>query len=139
MKRKVATKASSSGGRVRKERTRNGGTETEAQHFGKIRSALRGLTRFSWQPKKDCLKAASQVVYNGKRKQVVYTCAICWGKYTVKDVQVDHIIPVGSLNSYTDLPAFCQRLFVEDPALLRVLCEKCHQEVTNKTRAEKKL
>jgi len=125
--------------RILKERTRNGGTETEAQHLGKIRSALRSLTRYTWQPKKTALKNAQCIAYSGKRKVMLYKCAVCAGLYKAKEVEVDHIIPVGSLKSYTDLAGFCERLFVEDPALLRVVCEACHQEITNKSRTDSKL
>jgi len=137
MKRKTTTSAKKP--RILKERTRNGNTETEAQHFGKIRAALRGLTRFSWQPKKDALKDAQHITYSGRKKVVMYKCAMCANLYTAKKVEVDHIIPVGSLKSYTDLAGFCERLFVEDAALLRVVCEGCHQEITNQARANKKL
>lgn len=136
MKRKTTSKKSSI---IRTPRTRNGGTETEAQHFGKIRSALRSLTRFTWQPKKTALLNAQQISYSGKKKIMLYRCAVCSGLYTAKKVEVDHIVPVGSLKSYTDLAGFCERLFVEDPSLLRVVCETCHQEITNEARRSKKL
>jgi hypothetical protein len=124
---------------IRVARTRNGNTETEAQHLGKIRSALRALTRFSWQPKKEALKNAQHITYTGKKRSVVYRCAICSGLHGAKRVEVDHIIPVGSLRSYTDLAGFCERLFVEDPSLLRVVCEGCHQQITNEARQNRKL
>ncbi len=123
---------------IRVARTRNGNTETEAQHFGKIRAALRGLTRFSWQPKKDALKKAQCITHIGSRKLMLYKCAMCSNLYKAKEVEVDHIIPVGSLKSYTDLAGFCERLFVEDSSLLRVVCEGCHQMITNEARGNKK-
>jgi hypothetical protein len=137
MKRNTTPRKSS--GTIRTPRTRNGNTETEAQHFGKIRSALRSLTRFTWEPKKQCLKNAQCISYTGKKKIVLYKCAMCAGLYTAKQVEVDHIIPVGTLRSYSDLAGFCERLFVEDPALLRVVCEDCHQKITNLARAKRKM
>jgi hypothetical protein len=116
--------------RILKERTRNGATETESMHMGKIRSALRGITRYSWVPKKIALKMALVLgVVNG-RKMNLYKCALCEGLHKAKDVEVDHIIPAGSLKNYGDLPEFCRRLFVEDVTLLRVLCETCHKAIT---------
>jgi hypothetical protein len=116
--------------RILKERTRNGFTETEAMHMGKIRSALRGLTRFGWVPKKMALQAALVVVPVGNKKINHYRCAICNGLHRAKDVEVDHMVPAGTLRNYGDLPEFCRRLFVEEPELLRVLCEPCHKAVT---------
>jgi len=116
---------------IRVARTRNGNTETLSQHLTKIRSALRSLTRFNWVPKKQALVAARSTTLIGRRKVYVYTCAVCLGKYKANEVEVDHIIPVGSLKSYTDLPEFCTRLFVEDPALLRVVCKPCHKQITH--------
>lgn len=116
--------------RILKERTRNGCTETEAMHMGKIRSALRGLTRFGWVPKKQALQDALVVLPVGNKKINHYRCAMCGGLHRAKDVEVDHMVPAGTLRSYEDLPEFCRRLFVEDKALLRVLCEPCHKAVT---------
>jgi len=47
-------------------------------------------------------------------------------------VQVDHIIPVGSLKKKEDLVPFLERLTSEKG--YRVLCKPCHQSVTNKER-----
>lgn len=51
-----------------------------------------------------------------------------------KSVEVNHIIPVGSLRNYQDLPGFCERLFVEDPKSLEVVCKDCHLEITQEQR-----
>jgi hypothetical protein len=42
-----------------------------------------------------------------------------------KEVQVDHVIPAGTLKSYTDLAEFCKNLFCSVDNL-RVLCIECH-------------
>ncbi len=113
----------------RVERTRNGGTETESMHMGKIRSALRNLSRW-WKPFAIALKQASQTSYVGRSKRVVYLCASCNHFFVRKNVEVNHIVPAGSLKSYDDLPNFCRRLFIEDVSQLEVLCKECHKEVT---------
>lgn len=115
----------------RVERTRNGGSETESMHMGKIRSALRNISRW-WKPLQMALKASSTTAYVGRRKQVAYLCASCNRLHSRKNVEVNHIIPAGSLKTYEDLPAFCRRLFVEDISQLEVLCKECHLEVTKK-------
>ena len=115
--------------RILKERTRNGGTETEAKHMSNIRGMLRRMTRF-WKPKQMALKAVSKQFISGGVKSVRYNCKICTGWFPLKSVEVNHIIPAGSLKSYKDLPQFCENLFVEDISLLEVLCKECHARVT---------
>ncbi len=114
-------------------RTRNAGTETESQHMGKIRSSLRNLSRW-WKPFSEALKKASSTYYVGRAKRVVYLCAACNQLHGRKDVEVNHIVPVGSLKTYDDLPGFCQRLFVEDVGMLEVVCKACHAEITSEQR-----
>jgi hypothetical protein len=121
--------------RTLKERTRNGGTETQAKHMGNIRGVLRRMTRF-WKPKKMALEAVSKrTIVNGV-KATRYMCKHCTQWFSLKSVEVNHIIPAGTLKSYTDLPAFCEKLFVEDINLLEVLCKECHARVTKKQREE---
>ena len=116
-------------------RTRNANTETESMHMGKIRSALRAMTRFHWKPISAVRKAAQcgyTSVIDKKTKNPkripVYKCALC-DSITPK-IQVDHIHPAGSLRSYSDLPTFCERLFCEDVNSLRAVCLECHKRVT---------
>lgn len=108
-------------------RTRNGGTQTNAEHMGKIRSALRHLSRF-WKPIENVRKS----VKVGKGKNAKYFCQMC--NKLVDKVEIDHITPAGSLKSYSDLPEFCERLFVEDTTLLRALCNDCHTQITQNGR-----
>ena len=54
-----------------------------------------------------------------------------------KSVEVNHMIPLGSLKTYEDLPGFCERLFVEDISKLEVLCKECHKGETAKQREER--
>jgi hypothetical protein len=121
----------------RVERTRNGGSETASQHMGKIRSALRNISRW-WKPFAIALKNASHTSYVGKAKRVLYLCACCNKLHGRKNVEVNHMIPLGSLKSYADLPGFCERLFVEDISHLEVLCKECHKEETERQREERK-
>ncbi len=120
----------------RVERTRNGGTETQSQHIGKLRSALRNLSRW-WKPFAMALKAASVTHHIGRRKRVLYLCAECDKLFDRKQVEVNHKLPLGSLKTYEDLPGFCERLFVEDLSLLEVLCKECHKEETAMQREQR--
>jgi 5-methylcytosine-specific restriction endonuclease McrA len=55
-----------------------------------------------------------------------FTCAHCRGKFIRNNVEVDHIIPCGSLKTIEDLPAFIARALPEDPKAFQVLCKQCH-------------
>lgn len=117
----------------RVERTRNHNTETESQHMGKIRSALRNISRW-WKPFQVALKAASVKCNIGGRVKTLYKCSKCKRMLVRQSMEVNHIVPVGSLKSYADLPGFCERLFVEDISLLEVVCKECHSAITSEQR-----
>lgn len=51
-------------------------------------------------------------------------------------MEVDHIIPAGSLKSYEDLPGFVERMFVGEDKL-QVVCKSCHKAKTNDERESK--
>ena len=105
----------------RVERTRNGGTWTEAQFWGRIRSALRRISMY-YKPIQDAKNRARKTV-KGKRWKYEYQCASCKKWFKAKEVEVDHLIPAGSLRSSDDLKGFVERLFCEDPNSYQVLCK----------------
>ncbi|MDC1268172.1 hypothetical protein N8Z76_00405 [Gammaproteobacteria bacterium] len=118
----------------RVKRTRNGGKLSEAAYWSKVRSALR-KSFAAWEPANQAMKAARRP-YNGpnKRQKFEVQCNHCKEWFKMKDVKKDHVIPVGSLRCIEDLPGFLQRLTPEGPAAFQMLCEPCHQTLTNKER-----
>jgi len=60
-----------------------------------------------------------------------YKCKKCGEWFKQKNVQVDHIIPAGSLKSFEDLGGFVERLFTNADGL-QVLCTECHDIKTKK-------
>jgi len=115
-------------------RTRNAGKWTEAQYFSRIRSALRRTFRF-WEPMKEALEKASRPSRSeNKRLKKEYQCAHCQNWFKRADVEVDHIIPCGSLNSYEEIVPFLKRLTVEEAGAFQVLCKPCHLIKTKKDR-----
>jgi 5-methylcytosine-specific restriction endonuclease McrA len=121
---------------IKKARTRNNGTMTESAFWGMIRSALRQKSRW-WKPILEC-KKKSKRAYKGtnKRQKFEYHCNICKKWFPEKQIQVDHIIPAGSLQCSSDLPGFVDRLFVEVDGL-QTICEKCHLIKTKKDKIKK--
>lgn len=116
------------------DKTRAGGTWTEARFWGFVRSNLR---RAQWPPLYHVKKSAERP-YKGDnpRQKYEYQCAACKGWFKGSETQVDHIKPCGSLKDYADLPEFVKTLYCEADNL-RVLCKGCHQKVTNEERKKK--
>ena len=119
--------------RVKVIKTRNAGTMTESAFWSFIRSGLRQKSRW-WKPITEC-KLKAKRTYKGpnKRQKFEYQCNSCKNWFAEKQINVDHIVPAGSLNCAQDLPGFVERLFCETDNL-QVLCEKCHDK---KTKLEK--
>lgn len=113
---------------------RAGNTWTEARYFQFIRTALRSaFTRYP--VKYQVLKKASKSV-TGKRHKTEYRCAECKEWFKQADVQVDHIVPAGSLKKYEDLPEFVERMYCEADGL-QVLCKPCHKVKTAEERKKR--
>ena len=113
----------------KKELTRNAGTMSEAEFWGRIRSLLRGFSMY-WKPIVHAKLAARRKSQrkDNKRLKYEYQCAICKEWFKGDEVHVDHIIPAGSLKNGDDLKGFVERLYCEDG--FRVLCIECHKKVT---------
>ena len=114
-------------------RTRNGGTLTEAAFHQRLRSCLRRLSMW-WKPAQAKLKQSRVSAPGPHGRKWLFRCSCCDGLFLRKDVQVDHITPVGSLTTLADLPGFVERLLPEDMEAFAVLCKKCHQVKTNQQR-----
>ena len=110
-------------------KTRNNGTMTESAFWSFIRSALRNKSRY-WKPITQA-KMNARRPYSGpkKRQKFEYLCNQCKHWFAEKDINVDHIVPAGTLTCSADLAGFIERLFCEIDNL-QVLCEKCHDAKT---------
>ena len=62
-----------------------------------------------------------------------YNCAMCDGWFKMKEVEVDHIIPCGSLKDFGDLAGFVERMFCSQEHL-RIVCKPCHKAHTKAER-----
>ena len=119
--------------KIRVPRTRNNFTMTEAAFWSWIRSALRERSRW-WKPSAEA-KLRSRKAYKGpnRRRKWEYQCAACKNHFKAEEVNVDHIIPAGTLKCFADLPGFVERLFCEVDGL-QVMCKPCHDSKTQKER-----
>lgn len=101
---------------------------------GKYWSFVRGHLRrmfMRWPPKYDVLKDAKRDAIGKGRLKFEYQCKECEEWYPQKEVDVDHIVPAGSLLKYEDLPQFVERLLPPKEGL-QVLCKTCHKEKTKR-------
>lgn len=110
-------------------RTRGNNTMTEAGFWSFIRSGLRAKSQ-RWPPKYAVLNECKRTV-TGKRHRFEHQCSECNKWHPKKNVEVDHILPAGSLKGLDDLAGFVDRLFCEIDGL-RVLCKPCHLAITKK-------
>lgn len=110
---------------------------TTSRFFSFVRSALRQA--WNRYPPKYQVLAAAERPYVGpdKRQKKEFLCAICNEWHKRSNVEVDHMIPAGSLTDYSHLPGFVERLFTSVDKL-RVLCKECHKVVTAEEKARKK-
>lgn len=119
--------------RKRKTGTRAAGTMTESQFWSMIRASLRKTSRY-WKPISICrMKARRKYTGSNKKQKYEYLCNGCKKWFPASLINVDHIIPVGTLNGYSDLSGFVERLFCEADKL-QVLCNECHNDKTSKER-----
>ncbi len=89
-----------------------------------------------WPPKyKAYAKARRNVLTKVGNQKYEYQCALCSNWFKMKEVEVDHIIPCGSLKDFSDLAGFVKRMFCSQEHL-RIVCKPCHKAHTKKERAK---
>lgn len=104
--------------------------KTKASFF----NYLRGCLRRAWSTnpiKLQVLKKNRKQIPNPNpkgNKATVWgcTCSLCGKDYVMKDVQVDHINPAGSLQCLEDVQGFVERLLYITEQDLRVVCKTCN-------------
>jgi 5-methylcytosine-specific restriction endonuclease McrA len=107
---------------------RNGGEWTEGRFRGFITSTLRSGFR-RWPPKWHCRDKARLGKRKNKstgREAMHFECANCKKAFPEKQIQVDHIKPIGTCDTWDE---FVERLFCEVDNL-QVLCKPCHKKKT---------
>lgn len=109
----------------------NGGQWTQARFNSFIKSALRTAS-VRWPPRYETLADAfvdSRTNEKTGRKAKHYKCNKCGGVFPLKEVQVNHIVPVVPVEGFTTWDEVVSRMFCEKDGL-EVLCIPCHRLVT---------
>jgi len=124
---------------LKSNKPRNNGEWTEARYQSFIKSALRAASQ-RWPPRYAVIKAA----FVGKRTNPAsgriasfYKCNACKNDFPLKDVQVNHIIPVVPVTGFTTWDEIIERLFCEQDGL-ELLCKPCHSTITKSENEERK-
>lgn len=116
--------------------TRASNTLSEAEFFSWLLSGMRRLTKY-WAPKiqkKNEGRRKSQS--DNKRLKWEYSCEECLNWFPEKQIEINHIIPCGGINSFEKIEGWCRRAFVEKEGFSR-LCISCHRILTNEERRVK--
>lgn len=116
--------------------TRCSNTLTEQEFWSRIRSVIRGGTRF-WKPAIDAVEEFTRP-YKGENKRIKKEtqCQSCFKWVAKSSIQKDHIIPCGSLSCGDDVKGFIERAFCEKEGF-QPLCKECHNIKTQKERKNK--
>lgn len=103
---------------------------------------ISGLRRLSmrYPPRNDALREAKTEkkinALTGRLAQH-YKCAGCGGEFSLKNVCVDHLLPVVSpKEGFINWDVYIERMFCPKENL-QVLCSKCHDIKTAKEKEEK--
>lgn len=121
---------------MKKRKLFNGGLWTEGRFNSFVTSILRSGSR-RWGPKYLTLNAAkTEKKINPKSGRIAqhFLCAKCQLEHVAKDVQVDHIKPIGFDKTWDE---FINGLYCEADNL-QVLCTACHKIKTLSEKKKKK-
>ena len=108
------------------------GKWSQARMMSFIRSMLRQGT-MRWAPRNTALQQGRRPNQSANRRlKWEYQCGDCNRWHPRKGIEIDHIIPAGSLRQFDDLPGFVERLYCEADGF-RLLCKSCHHTKTHKS------
>ena len=122
-----------------KEKPYNNGEWTTARFNSFVKSALRSASQ-RWPPKYTVLneaKLGKRVNQKTGRLAEHYLCTACREAFPLKEVQVNHIIPVVPVSGFDSWDCVVRRMFCEREGL-EVLCIPCHKQVTKEENEQRR-
>ena len=108
--------------------------KTEAEFMSWVRGHLRKMwSRYPLKVDyKNSLSYPAPKGYTGRAKQLI-DCEVCGTPTAKSSIEVDHIIPCGSLRSMEDVGTFVGNLLCS-PDNMRCVCKDCHSVITHAER-----
>lgn len=109
--------------------------------IAKLKNAIRSEIRRSFSRSehyKEFLKLHRIEWKNGNRKRVSYKCKACTKLFSSKDIQVDHIVPIGNgvYEGIEDAKRFAELVYCSYDNL-QILCKECHKVKSKEEQSEK--
>jgi 5-methylcytosine-specific restriction endonuclease McrA len=107
--------------------------KSKAEFYSWLRGGIRKSIWTRYPPRNEFKKSnmrniteEDRLKYNfSKLVKRVGTCEMCLDVFTGKELQVDHMIPAGSLNNENDIKGFIQRIAC-NPEDMRLVCSNCN-------------
>lgn len=95
---------------------------------------LRGCLRLAWKrnPIKLNLIKKKRKRIEGKKEGTTRwggTCSLCKEDFPQNMLEVDHIVPAGSLKDIPDIQGFVERLLIVTEDDLRIVCKQCNKSL----------
>lgn len=119
--------------------TRCSNTMTEAEFRSWVLGGLRDRTMM-WKPAQEAWKLHTRENQSESRHKIEHQCQHCmeWfvkkkikiGKVSRNTIELDHIVPIGGLDSLDKAGAWINKAYVEVDGYQK-LCYQCHQVKTN--------
>lgn len=122
-----------------KDKPYNNGEWTTARFNSFVKSALRSASQ-RWPPKYTVLseaKLGKRINPKTGRFAEHYLCNACREAFPLKEVQVNHIVPVVPVSGFDSWDGVISRMFCEREGL-EVLCIPCHKVTTKEENEQRK-
>lgn len=108
--------------------------KTESSYYSWMRGGLRRVWN-KMPTKLNLIKKHRKQIVNPNpkgKKPTVWggDCAMCGGEFVEKLLQVDHIVPAGSLRTHKDIQGFIERLLIVTEDDLRLVCVDCNNALS---------
>lgn len=106
--------------------------KTKSSFFSWLRGGLRRAVWKNHPVKLNLLKTLRYKAPVGRFNKMVFVadCDICKKQHKLNNIEVDHLVPSGSLKEVEDVSPFVHRLAFIDETVLRLLCKDCHRAIT---------
>lgn len=105
-----------------------------------LETKLRSAIRLIWSRSKERRTILLEAVLKAKQQDPCFQCPLCSRLWPIQMAEVDHIKPIGRLDSWKDTVNFIDRMFF---GAQRAICKLCHKKKTKEDmrniRAKRKL
>lgn len=98
-----------------------------------LETKLRAAVRMIWSRSTERNTVKKLAIFKDAEYGKAFICPLCSKKWPEKMGEVDHIVPVGALESWRDIEGFIDRMFF---SAQRVICVICHKKKSTQDRKD---